>query len=331
MLLSQHQQPAHGEVLMFVGIDIGGTNIKGVLTDRSGKELSFKEIETPKTAREIDESIGGLIETLATSASVSKIDIKAIGIGSPGPIDKEKGAILKAPNIPAFNNHPIVKNIEGLSGAKVYLENDATVALAGAWWKENVSRFRNWIMITLGTGIGGGAIIDNKIYTGQSGNAMEVGHMTIEYNGRECPCGNRGCWERYASGTAMVENAAAHLKKHKGSSLLTRMKQEPLTPLLIFEEAMNRDAAALVILEEYAEFVGIGIANLVNIFNPEAILVGGGVSRAHRFILPVVKQVVNERSLKGFKGHFQLIPVQEPSKVAAFGAARIAIDLTSRQ
>jgi glucokinase len=315
---------------MFVGIDIGGTKIKGVLTDRSGKELSFREIDTPIAAKEIDEGIGRLIETLATSATVSKIDIKAIGLGSPGPIDKEKGTILKAPNIPAFNNHPIVKNIESISGAKVYLENDATVALVGAWWKENVSRFRNWIMITLGTGIGGGAIIDNKIYPGQGGNAMEIGHMTIQYEGKECPCGNRGCWERYASGPAMVENAEVHLKKQKGSSLAARIKTAPLTPLVIFEEAMNKDAAAIVILEEYAEFLGFGIANLVNIFNPEAILVGGGISRAHKFLLPIVKQVVNERALKGFKGRFQLLPVQEPSKVPSFGAAKIAIDLTNK-
>jgi glucokinase len=315
---------------MFIGIDIGGTKIKGVLTERSGKELSFREIETPRAAKDIDDCIGKLIETLATSASVSKIDIKAIGIGSPGPIDKDKGTILKAPNIPAFNNHPIVKNIEGISGARVYLENDATVALVGAWWKENVSRFRNWIMITLGTGVGGGAVIDNKIYPGQSGNAMEIGHMTIQFDGRECPCGSRGCWERYASGPAMVESAGIHLKKLKGSSIATRMKQEPLTPLLIFEEAMNKDATALIILEEYAEFLGIGIANLVNIFNPEAILIGGGVSRAHKFFLPIVKQVVNERALKGFKGRFQLLPVQDPNKVPSFGAAKIAIDLTNK-
>ena len=315
---------------MFVGIDIGGTKIKGVLTDSSGKELSFREIETPRAAREIDDGIGRLIEALATSATVSKIDIKAIGIGSPGPIDKEKGTILKAPNIPSFNNHPIVKNIEAISGARVILENDATIALVGAWWKENVSRFRNWIMITLGTGIGGGLIIDNKIYPGQAGNVMEIGHMTIQFEGRECPCGNRGCWERYASGPAMVENAEAHLKKQKGSSLAARIKQEPLTPLLIFEEAMNRDAAAIAILEEYAGFLGIGIANLVNIFNPEAILIGGGVSRAHKFFLPIVKQVVNERALKGFKGRFQLLPVQEPNKVPSFGAAKIAIDLTNK-
>lgn len=311
---------------MFVGIDIGGSKIKGILTDQSGKELSFKEIATLKTAKEIDDSILQLIETLATSASVSKIDIKAIGVGSPGPIDKEKGHIIKAPNIPAFNNHPIVKNIEYITGTRVFLENDATVALIGAWWKDNVNKYRNWIMITLGTGIGGGVVIDNKIYTGQSGNAMEVGHMSIEYNGKECPCGNRGCWERYASAPAMVEQARTYLKKNKQSSVNPRLDAEELTALLIYEEAVKKDETALSILEEYATFAGIGIANLINIFNPEAILIGGGVSRAHKLILPVIKQVANDRVLKGFKGKYTIIPVEDPNKVPSFGAAKIAIN-----
>lgn len=311
---------------MFVGIDIGGSGIKGILTDRSGKELSFRAINTPSTAKEIDDGIYKLIESLATSATISKIDIKAVGIGSPGPIDRDRGVIVTAPNIPAISNHPIVKNIETITGTKVLLENDATVALIGAWWKENVSKYRNWIMITLGTGIGGGLIIDNKVYTGQSGNSMEVGHMTIEFNGRECPCGSKGCWERYASGPAMVELAQSHLRKNKSSSMAARMKQEPITPLMIFEEAQNKDTVALAVLEEYAVFLGIGISNLVNIFNPEAILIGGGISRAHKFIIPGARQVVNERALKGFKGNVQILPVQDPSKVPCFGAAKIAIN-----
>jgi glucokinase len=311
---------------MFAGIDIGGTKIKGILTDRSGKELSFREFETLKTAKDIDDSIISLIEVLATSASVSKIDIKAIGIGTPGPIDKEKGLIIKAPNIPSFNNHPIAKNIENATGTKVFLENDATVALIGAWWKENVGKYRNWIMITLGTGIGGGVVIDNKIYTGQAGNAMEVGHMSIDYNGRECPCGGRGCWERYASAPALVELGREHLKKNKKSSIQGRLAEEELSAKMISEEAAKKDEAALKILEEYAAYVGFGLANMVNIFNPEAILVGGGVSRAHRFFLPAAKQVVNDRVLKGFKGKCAIIPLQDPMKVPSFGAAKIAIN-----
>ena len=311
---------------MFVGIDIGGSGIKGLLTDRSGKELSFRETETPKTAKDIDECIANLIEALATSASVSKMDIRAIGIGTPGPIDKDKGLIVKAPNIPSFNNHPIVKNIETMAGARVFLENDATVALIGAWWKENVSKYRTWIMITLGTGIGGGVVIDNRVYTGQSGNAMEVGHMIIDFNGRECPCGNRGCWERYASAPAMVELAKAHLKKNKQSALNARPDAAELSALMVYEEAVNKDETALRILEEYGTYVGIGLVNLINLINPEAILIGGGVSRSHKFFLPAAKQVVNDRVLKGFKGNCVIMPVEEPMKIPSFGAAKIAIN-----
>lgn len=314
---------------MFAGIDIGGTNIKGILTDRSGRELSFREIETLKSAKDIDNSIIRLIEVLATSASVSKIDIKGIGIGTPGPIDKEKGLIIKAPNIPSFNNHPIAKNIESATGSKVFLENDATVALIGAWWKENVSKYRNWIMITLGTGIGGGVVIDNKIYTGQAGNAMEVGHMSIDYNGRECPCGGRGCWERYASAPALVELGRELLKKNKNSSIQGRLAEEELSAKMISEEAAKKDETALKIFEEYAAYVGFGIANLVNIFNPEAILVGGGLSRAHRFFLAPAKQIMNDRVLKGFKGKCAIIPLEDPMKVPSFGAAKIAINATN--
>jgi glucokinase len=315
---------------MFVGIDIGGTKIKGILTDPSGKELSFKEVETKKTAREIADSVYQLIETLATSASISKIDIKGVGIGTPGPIDKEKGTILLAPNIPAFVNHPIVKNIEYLTGLKVFLENDATVALVGTWWKENASKYRNWVMITLGTGVGGGLIIDNRIYTGRSGNAMEVGHITIDMNGRECPCGNRGCWERYASGPAMVELAQAHLKKRKTSSLAARAAKEELTPLVIHEEALAKDETALAIMEEYSTYVGVGLVTIINIFNPEAIFLGGGVSRSHKLILPTALKVIKERACTGFKENVQVFPIREPDKLPAFGAAKIAINSLSQ-
>jgi glucokinase len=315
---------------MFAGIDIGGTTIKGILTDQSGKELSFRRVDTAKSADTIDASIAALVENLATSASVSKIDIKAIGIGCPGPIDRDRGLILSAPNIPSFRNHPIVKNMEAMTGAKVFLENDATVALIGAWWKENVGKYRNWVMITLGTGIGGGLIVDGKVYAGQSGNAMEVGHMTIEHDGRDCPCGNRGCWERYASATALVELARQMLKKHRGSSLAKRAKQEDLTAAMVHEEALNRDVASLAILDEYSKYVGIGIANLVSIFNPEAVLIGGGVSQAHKLIFPAIRQTVNDRVLKGFKDRFQLIPVQDPGKLPSFGAVKIAIDSMNR-
>ena len=311
---------------MIVGIDIGGTAIKGVLTDKKGDVLSSRQVPTPGKAREIDKAILLLIETLATSASVSKIDIQGIGIGSAGSIDKKKGMIITSPNIPSLKNHPLGKNLEKKTGLRVLLENDATVALVGAWWKGSGSKFRNWIMITLGTGIGGGVVIDNKIYTGQTGNAMEIGHMTIDYNGRECSCGNRGCLERYASATALVERARALLEEYPASSLHERMKDEPLTAKIIHEEAVKKDAAALTALTETAEYLGYGIASLVNIFNPEAIILGGGLSGAHKIIIPIVEKTVTRRCLPGLKENVKLLPVKDQSIIPALGAAKIALD-----
>lgn len=311
---------------MFVGIDIGGTKIKGILTDQAGKDLSFKTVLNPGTAAEIDKSIVNLVETLATSASISKIDIKAIGIGAAGSIDRDRGIVITSPNIQAWDRYPLAKNIEKLTGATVFLENDATIALIGGWWKGNSSKFKNWIMITLGTGIGGGVIIDNKIYTGQSGSSMEIGHMTIEYNGRKCVCGNMGCLERYASATALVEYVESNLKKHKNSTLKERIKKEELTAKLIAEEAEDGDEFALIAINELAKYLGIGIVNLVNIFNPEAIILGGGLSLAHKLIIPVIKEVVNERALPGLKENVKYLPIKDQSRIPSLGAVKMAID-----
>ncbi len=313
---------------MYVGIDIGGTSIKGVLTNGNGKVLSFLSTGTPGEPPLIVEAIYSLIENLATTASVSKMDIKAAGVGAAGTIDRKKGIVITSPNIPCWHNYPLVKNLSKRTGMTVYLENDATAALAGSWWQGNGMRYRNWIMLTLGTGIGGGVIIDGKIYTGQSGSSMEAGHMTIEKDGRPCPCGNRGCLERYASATALVEYAEEGLKKRKnsGSSLKKRPGEEPLTGEIIFEEAEKGDAFAREALEEMGHCLGIGIANLVNLFNPEAVILGGGLSMAHRYLIPQVKKVVGERALKGCKEKVKFLPIKDQEKIPALGAARIAMD-----
>ncbi len=310
---------------MYAGIDIGGTNIKGVLADSTGKILSERSTITPGTKKEIDKEIGSLIENLATSASISKIDIKAIGIGAAGSIDRNKGIVISSPNISAWKKYPLAKNIEKLTGAKVFLENDATVALIGGWWKGHGSRFKNWIMLTLGTGIGGGVIIDNRIYTGQSGSAMEVGHMSIDYNGKLCKCGRKGCLEQYASATALVDYVQENLTSHKGSSL-NKNTGEELSAKLIFEEAQNGDELAVEAIEKVAYYLGIGVSNLVNIFNPEAIIFGGGLSLAHKMIIPIVKKVVDEISLPGLKENVKYLPIKDQSIIPALGAVKMAID-----
>jgi glucokinase len=270
-----------------------------------------------------------MVENIATSASVSKIDVQAIGIGTPGTIDKKKGIVLKSANIPMFIKYPICKNIEKITGSRVILANDATVALIGSWWKGNMSKYKNWVLITLGTGIGGGAIIDNKIYDGTSGNAMEVGHMTIEYDGKECACGNRGCWERYASASALIELTQTYFNDYKTSTLADAIKNDGLNAEIICREAVNKDELARKAIDEIASYIGIGVANLVSIFNPEAVLIAGGLSNAGKLLIPTIKKVVNERTQPGLGEEIEYLTLKDQAQIPALGAAKIAMDSTN--
>lgn len=311
---------------MFVGIDIGGTNIKGVLADKNGRILSDKAISTPENSKEIDKSVNQLVEILATSCSFSKMDIKAIGIGVAGTIDREKGTIITSPNIKDLKNFQLVKKIEKLTGIKVFLENDATTAVIGAWWKGNGSKFSNWIMLTLGTGIGGGLVIDGKIYTGRQGNSMEIGHTTIVADGKECGCGNKGCLEQYASATALVKTVQEKLSEFENSTINERIKKDKLNAKLIYEEAVKGDELALLATTEVFTYLGIGVANLVNIFSPEAIIFGGGMSKSSKLMIPIVKRVVNEKAMKGLKEKITYLPIKDQSRIPALGAVKMAMD-----
>lgn len=311
---------------MYIGIDIGGTNIKGVLTDKNGKILSSGDTPTPESAKQIDKSIISLIDTLAVNAETDKSGIDAIGIGAAGSIDRRKGMIVTSPNILCWKNYPLAANIQKISGIKTFLENDATVACAGYWWENEGLKLKTFVMITLGTGVGGGAVIDGKLFTGQNGSSLEIGHMSIEVNGKECSCGNRGCLEQYASATALVDYTKLNLKKFKNSSLHQRLKKTGLTAEIIYEEALKKDELALKSLENISFHLGVGIVNLINIFNPEAVVLGGGLSKAHKLIIPMIKKTISERALKGMKERVKIIAVKNQSIIPSLGAAKIAMD-----
>lgn len=311
---------------MYAGIDIGGTNIKAVITNREGKLFDSGKVRTPATADGINDAIIGLIRGLTEKHGSRMTSLHAIGIGAAGAIDGKKGVIILSPNIQAWRNYPLARVIEKKTGVRVFLENDATAAVLGEWWIGHGKKFRNWIMLTLGTGIGGGAVIDNKVYTGQSGSSLEIGHMTIDYRGRPCKCGNTGCLERYSSATALVQTAKRMLRKKEDSSLCARIKTEPLTARMIYEEAVGGDTLALRAMEEISFYLGVGIAGLVNIFNPEAVIIGGGLSRAHRLIYPTVKRVVDERALPGLKDNVKYLVMKNEDKTPAMGAAKVGID-----
>ncbi len=315
---------------MFIGLDIGGTNIKALLTDRSGNILNYRKILTGKNAKTTEENITKVIDVLVSQQELRMNDIRAIGIGAAGTINSEKGVVITSPNIPYWKNYPIGRIIQKKTGTAVILENDATAAVVGEWWKGNGRKYRNWIMLTLGTGIGGGAIIDNNIYTGKSGSSMEFGHTTIDYRGKRCSCGNRGCLEQYASASAAVRLARRDLKKFPASSIRERIKTEKLTAKLIYEEAIQGDVFANRVFQRVATYLGYGIVNLVNIFDPEAVILAGGLSRAHKLIIPVVRDVVRARALPGLKENIRYLVIKDEEKSPALGAAKLAMDKAQR-
>ncbi|MCL2154108.1 MAG: ROK family protein [Leptospirales bacterium] len=311
---------------MFIGIDIGGTNIKSVLADENGNILQTCDIATAKTPKLINEGIVSLIDKLTFDAGIDRGEIEAVGIGAAGSIDRKRGVIISSPNIPCWNNYPLVARLEKILSMRVFLENDATVACAGFWFQDRKNIYKTFVMVTLGTGIGAGAVIDARLFTGQNGSSLEIGHMSIDINGKECICGNRGCLEKYASATALVDYTKTHLKKYKNSSLHKRIKNEELTAKIIYEEALQQDELSVKSFEYISFHLGAGIANIINIFNPEAVIIGGGLSGAHKLIIPTVKRIVSERAMKGMKEKVKIFAVKNQSTIPALGAAKIAMD-----
>jgi glucokinase len=274
---------------MIIGIDLGGTKIAGVLATPSGKVLMDVNIptEASKGKKKVIENIKKAISMLMHS---QKVKVKAIGIGAPGPILYEKGIVMEAPNLPGWKRVNIKKILEKEFKVPVFVDNDANcAALAEAWF--GAGKFvKHFLYMTVSTGIGGGIIIDKKLYRGATGSAGEFGHMKIDTNGPKCGCGRYGCLESLASGTA--------LKRKTGVQAIS-----------LELAARQGDKKALEAIQEVAHYLTIGIANLVNIFNPEMVVIGGGLSNMRELLFVPIK--------KEFKNYVLSVPAKSVKIVRA--------------
>jgi glucokinase len=310
---------------MIIGLDIGGTNIKGVIINNDGTILAKTSVITGAGIDATENNIGNCIKTLLELSHKNKKEVDAVGIGSAGAIDKQKGMVITSPNIPAWKHYPIVQRVEKLTGYTVFLENDANAAVVGELWLGNGKNYKNWIMLTLGTGIGGGAVINGMPYTGNNGSAMEFGHITIDYNGLQCKCGRKGCLECYGSATAVVHFVKSHCTFYPDSSLNT-IAQHTITARHVYDEAKKGDSLALYVFNLIGTYLGIGIADLVNIFNPEAVILGGGLSSASQYFLPQIIHQVQKLSLEGMKENIRYMITKHGDYTAAIGAAKYALE-----
>lgn len=280
--------------MYYLGIDLGGTNISAGLVDENGK-LYGREITPTMNGREyyaIIDDIVELCKKLMADNNITEKDVEAMGIGIPGLLDKNKGVIIYANNID-MNNVNIAEEIKKQLDIPVYIENDANCAAMGEITCGVAHGDKNVIYITLGTGVGAGIVLNGKVFDGAFGGGGEAGHMVIVAEGELCTCGRKGCWEAYASANALRREGRIAAAKYPNSELFNLVDGniKLIDAKTVFDAADLGDEHAVNIIDWYVKYVAIGLVNLVNIFQPEAIVIGGGIccGQGDKLIEPVAK------------------------------------------
>nr|WP_296438564.1 ROK family protein [uncultured Acetatifactor sp.] len=278
-----------------IGIDVGGTGITAGLVDDECRLTAGKTIATDRelTAGAMAGVLLGLVRDLMAENGVNASGVRTIGVGVPGTANAETGRIEYANNLP-FCQGNLRDLLQRQTSKKIYFENDANAA---AWGEYLVldKKPDSFLMVTLGTGVGGGIIQDGKILRGVNYAAGELGHMTIRYNGIPCNCGRRGCLEAYASAEALIARARRAMDKKRKSFLweLCGQNQENMNAKLVFDAYRQGDKTAVKVLEKYAELLSEGLANMINILQPRVLCIGGGISRSGDILLPMLRERVS--------------------------------------
>ena len=268
---------------LFLGVDVGGTNIKIGVVDDEGSTVCYTKFpsQADQSPDSTIERIKPVVEKLLADSPHSFEDIIAVGVGTPGPMDINGGRLLTPFNMPGWHHYPIVSKIEEATGKPVSYANDAGAAAFGEYWIGSGRQYKSMILITLGTGVGGGIIVDDVSIDGAHSHGAEVGHIAIDTseNALMCSCGKKGHLEAYASATGIVARAKTALRFHPESSLLNcNGESSPLSALAVSEAAADGDALALELVKETAQYLGRGIATMAHIIDPEAFILGGAVN-----------------------------------------------------
>jgi glucokinase len=286
-----------------IGVDLGGTKILAGVFDTAFNCVGQVKISTKahRGPDEVIERIGRCVRDAVDECDLSMGQVRGVGIGAPGAVDTQEGRVIFAPNL-GWENLPLKKALEKHLDVPVFVENDCKLHTLGVFEAELKAKPRYLIGIFLGTGIGAGIILEGKPYTGASGTAGEVGHMVLDINGPECGCGNRGCFEALASRRAIFRSIQAAVKKGQ-KTLLTDLLGDDLADLRSgdLRKAIRRgDKFVERIVEQAAEYTGIAVGNLMNLFNPEVIVLGGGIiEQLEHEMLPIIEKVARKQALPG--------------------------------
>lgn len=322
-----------------IGVDLGGTNIVVAAMSLDGSRLYGLQTEPTQAAEgaeavlaRIARLVESTVETTLREAALSRSACLGIGIGAPGTVDRDRGLVLTAPNLKWYD-FALVERLTALTGLPIRIDNDANCATYGEWWLGAARGGTNVIGVTIGTGVGGGIIIDRHVYHGSSDAAGEIGHITIDLNGRRCGCGNYGCLEAYASGSAIGERAREALQNDESSVLPSLVDGDvsKITAAVVYRAAGEGDALALEIVRDTAKYLGAGIANLLNVFNPDVVVIAGGVTHAGEALFGPLRTEVRRRAFKSVSDRCRIVPGTLPGTAGVVGAVASFISQTTGQ
>jgi glucokinase len=303
------------EAEWIVGVDIGGTNlIVGVVPFEGGPPIALRSEPTEvlrgakfivdRVVRMIKESMREVMD----EKGVGPEAFAGIGIGSPGPLDRKTGTVISTPNL-GWRNFPLRDLIQNAVGLPASLDNDANAATYGEWWMGAGRGVDTLVGVTLGTGIGGGIVLNGELFHGANDAAAEIGHMTIDSTGRKCNCGNYGCLEAYASGRAIAARAIEGLESD-ASSILPELAGDisNITAETVFEAVVQGDPYATEVINDTAKFLGVGLANVINILNPEVLVIAGGVTRAGDHLFAPLRAEIRRRAFRVAEQACRIVP-----------------------
>lgn len=308
-----------------IGIDLGGTNIAAGIVDGEMNIVLKESVPTniPRQAELIVDDMAALAKEVTEKAGVSESEISWVGIGAPGTANSETGLIEYSNNL-NFKNLPIVQMMEKKLGEKVYVENDANAAAYGEFVAGAAKGSESAIVVTLGTGVGSGIILDGKIYSGFNFAGAEIGHTVIEYNGRKCTCGRRGCWEAYSSATGLANMTKESMLAHKDSKMweIVGGDIEAVNGKTAFDAMRAGDEYGKAVVDSYIKYLGSGLVNLINIFQPEVLCIGGGICKEGDTLLNPLNAIIEkERYSRYAKKQTRLCIARLGNDAGIIGAA----------
>lgn len=310
-----------------IGIDLGGTNIAAGLVDGETKEIlctTSTKTRAPRPCEEISADIAALSESLCKEKGISLSDVSWIGVATPGIV--KDGVVLTAVNL-GWQDAPLADDVARLTGRPTYVANDANAAAyAEAIWGVGEGA-ASLVMLTLGTGVGGGIVIDGAIWDGFNGFAAEIGHMIISRGGRECGCGKRGCLEAYCSATALIKESKRIMMLYPDSLMWTKAggSLDGVSGKTAFEAAKEGDFAARLVIEDYIDALAVGVSNIINIFQPHVVCIGGGISREGENLMVPLHDRVERMSFGLKQGRTRVEAAKFRNDAGIIGAALLGL------